>query len=388
MSTTTAHSDLDVLVIGGGQAGLAMGYHLQQTRLRYRIVERNERLGESWRTRFDSLTLFTPRAYSALPGMPVPGDPDGYPTRDEIADYLETYAARFGMPLALGTGIDRLERVDGVFRAATTADDVITARSVVVATGAFQQPAVPPIAQRLAEDVLQLTPNTYRNPAATPAGTVLVVGDGASGRQIARELSDTHRVILAAGHPRRVSKERILGKHLFWWLDKVGALRKSKETAMGRRLMRIDSFPGTGLDLPDLRERGITVVGRLISATGRTVLFADGESIDVDVVVWATGYRDQTDWLAIPEVKDASGAFIEQRGISPLPGLTFVGRSWQWTRGSALLTGVGADAEYVAQHLVQTLATMRDTGTTIGSPKPVVLVPQSKPREDVLDPTG
>jgi putative flavoprotein involved in K+ transport len=387
-TTTTAARDLDVLVIGGGQAGLAMGYHLQQTRLRYRIVERNERLGESWRTRFDSLTLFTPRAYSALPGMPVSGDPDGYPTKDEIADYLEVYAARFGLPLTLGTGIERLERVDDVFRATTTTGDILTARSVVIATGAFQQPAIPPIAQGFEDDVVQLTPNTYRNPAVTPARTVLIVGDGASGRQIARELSDTHRVLLAAGHPRRVSKERILRKHLFWWLDRVGALRKSKETRLGRRLKQIDSFPGTGLDLPDLRERGITVVGRLINAAGRTVAFAGGESIDVDVVVWATGYRDQTDWVAIPEVKDASGAFIEQRGISPLPGLTFIGRSWQWTRGSALLTGVGADAKYVTQHLVQILAAMRDTGTTIGTPKPVVLVPQPKPRKDVLDPTG
>jgi putative flavoprotein involved in K+ transport len=315
------------------------------------LVDRHDRVGDSWRKRFDSLTLFTPRAYSALPGLPVPGDPEGYPTKDEIADYLESYARHFALPISLGTEVERLEHCDGLFRATTTTGTELTAPAVVVATGAFQQPALPPHSRQLATEVVQLTPDSYRNPQQTPAGTVLVVGDGATGRQIARELSATHRVLLATGRPRRVSPHRILGKSIFWWMDKLGILRKSRESAVGRYLMQKDPFPGKELDLRKLRRKSVTVVGRLTGVAGRQVSFVGGEAVEIDVVIWATGYRDRTDWMAIPEVKDAHGAFIQQRGVSPVPGLTFVGRSWQWTRGSALLTGVGADASYVAQRL-------------------------------------
>jgi putative flavoprotein involved in K+ transport len=342
---------LDVLVIGAGQAGLALGHELSQTELRFLLVDRHDRIGDSWRERFDSLTLFTPRAYSALPGLPVPGDPEGYPTKDEIADYLESYAHHFALPVASSTEITRLDRRDGFFRATTTAGTELTARAVVLATGAFQQPVVPALGRHLAAEVVQLTPETYRNPRQTPSGTVLVVGDGATGRQIARELSTTHRVLLATGRPRRVSPERILGKSVFWWMDKLGILRTSRECAVGRFLMRKDPFPGKDLDLGKLRRQGITVVERLTGAAGRQVSFAGGETVEIDAVVWATGYQDRTEWVAIPEAKDARGAFVEQRGVSPVPGLAFVGRSWQWTRGSALLTGVGADASYVTRHL-------------------------------------
>jgi putative flavoprotein involved in K+ transport len=355
MSTTT--TAVDVLIIGAGQAGLAMGYQLRERGLNYLLIERNARIGDSWRARFDSLVLFTPRAYSALPGLPVSGDPDGYPTKDEIADYLETYAAHFRLPIRLGTGIEHLGRSGNGYTAITTSGDIITARAVVIATGAFQEPAVPTIATRFDPEVTQLTPATYRNPQTTPAGTVLVVGDGATGRQIARELAATHHVVLATGRPKRVSPDRILGKPLFWWLDKTGLIRKSRETRLGRKLMAADSFPGKHLDLPRLREAGVTVAGRLTEAVGRQVRFDDGtEATTINTVVWATGYRDRTDWVAIPEVIDETGTFIQQRGISPAPGLTFIGRSWQWSRGSAILTGVGDDAAYVALSIVETLA--------------------------------
>jgi putative flavoprotein involved in K+ transport len=349
-----SNTTLDVLVIGAGQAGLALGHRLKQTRLQFLLVDRHDRVGDNWRTRFESLMLFTPRSYSALPGLPVSGDPEDYPTKDEIADYLESYAQHFDLPVALSTDIERLEQVNGVFSATTTTGRVVFARAVVLATGAFQHPAIPTIAQLLAGDVVQLTPETYRNPQQTPSGTVLVVGDGATGRQIARELSATHRVILSTGRPRRVSPNRILGRNIFWWMDKLGLVRKSRNTAVGRYLMRADPFPGKEIELDKLRRNGVTVVGRLTEAAGRQVSFADGQTAEIDVVIWATGYRDLTEWVAIPEVKDARGAFIEQRGISPVSGLAFIGRSWQWTRGSALLTGVGADANFIVEHLKST----------------------------------
>jgi putative flavoprotein involved in K+ transport len=184
---------------------------------------------------------------------------------------------------------------------------------------------------------------------------VLVVGDGATGRQIALELIANHEVLLAAGHPRRVSPERILGKSIFWWMDKLGILRASRESAVGRYLMKTDPFPGKALELKQLQRQGVDVVGRVAQAEGKRVSFADGKTTDVDAVLWATGYRDDTDWVEIPEAKDSRGNFVHQRGVSPVPNLYFIGRSWQWTRGSALFAGVGEDAAYLTEHIVKRL---------------------------------
>jgi len=184
----TVQETVDLLIIGAGQAGLALGYHLRQTGLRFRLVERQARIGEGWRRRYDSLVLFTPRAYSALPGLPVPGNAWGYPTKDEIADYLEQYAAHFALPVALGNGIRWLEQAEGGFQATMDGGGRVVARAVVIASGAFQAPAVPSLATRFAADVQQWTAETYRNPGQLQKGPVLVVGDGATGRQIALEL--------------------------------------------------------------------------------------------------------------------------------------------------------------------------------------------------------
>lgn len=355
---------LDVLIIGAGQAGLAMGRELQRSGLDILLTDAHARVGDSWRKRFDSLVLFTPRAYSALPGLALQGDPEGYPTRVEIADYLESYAAHIRLPVRTGTRIDRLERAGELFQAIVEGGEVIRARAVVLATGAFQEPIVPPVAEGFASDVVQLTPERYRNPGDVPGGTVLVAGDGATGRQIALELAETRRVILATGRPRRVSPDRVLGKSIFWWLDKTGLLRTSRHSRIGRRLMETDPFPGKHLKLHRLQEKGVTVVGRLASADGRAVTFATGETDEVDAVVWATGYRDRTEWVAIPGVIDTRGAFAHERGISPVPGLYFIGRSWQWSRGSALVTGVGTDAGYIGRHLLRWLGDR----TTVASP--------------------
>jgi putative flavoprotein involved in K+ transport len=348
--------NLEVLVIGGGQAGLAMGYHLKRAGHRFQIVERSPRLGDSWRDRYDSLVLFTPRAYSALPGLPLPGDPDGYPGKDEIADYLERYAGYFDLPLLMETGIRSLTRRDGGFRARTDAGEIIDARAVVLATGAFQRSAIPGISRQLSPDVLQLTPETYKRPGQIAPGRVLVVGDGATGRQIAVELAATHEVLLATGRPRRVSPQRILGRSVFWWMDRIGALRASRETPIGRYLMNADPFPGKDLELGRLRRRGVSVVGRLLDVDGKDAGFAGGETAEVDAVVWATGYKDESRWVAIPEAKDARGGFVHWRGVSPVRGLYLIGWSWQWTRGSALLAGVGDDASYLVGRIAERLS--------------------------------
>lgn len=351
----TLERTLDVLVIGGGQAGLALGYYLQQTPYRFQIVEANARIGDSWRKRYDSLVLFTPRALSALPGLPVPGDPQGYATRVEIADYLETYARHFNLPVVTGTSIHLLERHQDGYHATTQSGVSFDARAVVLASGAFQTPAIPRLASGLSADVRQYTADTYTNPASVPEGTVLVVGDGPSGRDIAAELQRSHCVILASGHPRRLLPERILGRSTWWWLDKLGIVHVSGDSPLGRYLKRVDAFPNKGNTLDDMRRSGVRVVPRLVSAEGTRVAFADGASLDVAAVIWATGYRDNSDWVAIPEVKDARGTFIHHQGIAPLPRFYFIGRPWQRSRGSALLMGVGDDAAMIKDHIVAEL---------------------------------
>jgi putative flavoprotein involved in K+ transport len=184
---------------------------------------------------------------------------------------------------------------------------------------------------------------------------VLVVGDGATGRQIALELAAAHEVLIAVGRPRRVSPDRVLGKSIFWWMDKLGILRASRESAIGRYLMKADPFPGKALELKRLRRQGVNVVGRVLRAEGKKVSFANQKTAVVDYVIWATGYNDDTDWVTIPEAKDTDGSFLHHRGVSPVPNLYFIGRSWQWTRGSALFAGVGADASYITEHIVRRL---------------------------------
>lgn len=311
--------------------------------------------------RYDSLVLFTPRAYSALPSLAVPGDPEGYTTKDEIADYLETYVTHFALPVLGDTPIRWLERTNDGFRATTEAGEIIDCRAVVLATGAYQMPALPLISQQLSADVLQLSPESYTSPAQIPAGSVLVVGDGATGRQIARELNAEHQVLLATGRPRRVSPERILGKSIFWWMDKLGLLRASRESAIGKYLMKADPFPGKALGLKRLGREGVAVVDRLLHVDGKNLTFASGETAEVETVIWATGYREDTDWIAIAEAKDDQGNLLHRRGISPVPHLYLIGRSWQWTRGSALLIGVGDDAVLIKDHIVKEVGEREQT---------------------------
>ncbi|MFL5671685.1 MAG: flavin-containing monooxygenase [Chloroflexota bacterium] len=346
---------VDVLVIGAGQAGLAVGHLLRSVAIRFELVEQNRRIGDSWRQRYDSLSLFTPRSYSHLPGLLLDGDPEGYPTRDEMAAYLERYASHFDIPIRLSTTVVGLERFGTGFIASLDDESTIEARAVVVASGAFQVPAVPAIASGLSPDVKQLTPLSYRNPSSVPAGVVLVVGDGATGRQVAEELATSHRAVLATGKERSLAPQRILGRSIFWWLDHLGLLRLSSDSRLGRRLHARDTIPRRDLRDQKLREAGVELVPRLSGLTGSTATFEDGQSREVTAVVWATGYRDNTSWMHIGEAVDSSGRFIESRGLSPVPNLFFVGRPWQTSQGSALVTGVGADAQAIATRSIAML---------------------------------
>ena len=345
----------DVLVIGGGQAGLVTAYYLTQSGLQVRVVDRHRRVGDAWRQRYDSLTLFTSRAFSQLPGLALQGDPAGYPSKDDIADYLEQYAAHHRLPVATATEVVRLTRGANAFRADMNTGLTVNASAVVIATGPFQVPVIPPWAANLATEVMQLTAATYRNPGQLPSGTVLVAGDGATGRQIALDLAPTHHVLLAAGKRRHVLPQRLLGRDIFWWMATLGLYRASRASWVGRLLRARDPFPGKHLELAALKQAGIEVIARITGGGGNTIECANGDRHGIDAVVWAVGYRDDFSWLKIEE-RDGQlhRGGSEKYGLTTVPGLYYVGRSWQSARGSALIGGVAHDAAHVVQHITGT----------------------------------
>lgn len=292
-----------VLVIGAGQAGLAAGYYLKIAGLSFTIVDRDKRVGDSWRARYDSLTLFTPRQFSALPGLDLPGNRELYASRDEFADYLERYAHDFGLPVQPSRNVVCVRKTgNDAFEAELDDGTRLFASEVIVATGAFQRAIVPATATKFGHEVLQLTTETYRNAMQLPDGTVLVVGDGASGRDIAVETRRLQPVILAAGKSRRLFPERLLGKSIWWWLNLAGVLSASAGSWIGNKLKQSDAFPDRDRSIDSLKKRGIRIVPRLIEAAGTEARFADRTSATIRTAIWAIGYRDDSDWVDIPEV--------------------------------------------------------------------------------------
>jgi putative flavoprotein involved in K+ transport len=276
---------LDVVVVGGSQAGLAMAWHLARQGLRFVVLEAGARLGHVWRSRWDSLKLFTPAQYDALPGLPFPGPADSYPTKDPVADYLEAYANAFHLPVRLNARVIDLRRTEeGVFEA-RTADQTYRARQVVAATGPFQVPFVPAAARKLDESVTQLHSFGYRNPEPLPDGPVLVVGGGNSGFQIAEELAATRQVDLSIGTRNPKLPRRLAGKDLFWWLTRLGLMRVTASSRLGRRIQARGEFV-IGGNRRRLERAGVRIRPRAVDAEGRTVRFADGSTLDVGVVIW------------------------------------------------------------------------------------------------------
>ncbi|WP_254528453.1 flavin-containing monooxygenase [Natrinema gelatinilyticum] len=350
----------DTVVIGGGQAGLVTGYYLRQHEQDFVILDAGERIGDVWRNRWDSLRVFTPARYSSLPGMAYPTSPYHFPGKDEVADYLETYADRFDLPVDFGVRVRKLERDGDRYR--ITADDRrIEAANVVVAMSSYQVPVVPDFADELADDIVQVHANDYRNPEQLQDGGVLVVGAGNSGAEIALEVADSHQTWVSGsdvGHvPFHI--DSWFGRHLGGpFVMRVLFHRiLTTGTPIGRRLRPKVLSRGGPLVRAKPEDLSVTGIDRVARTTavrnGQPVVGAD-RVLDVANVVWCTGFRPDFSWIDLPvfDGQNQPKEPVHDRGVVPdAPGLYFVGLFFLYSMTSSLFTGVDRDARYVVDHL-------------------------------------
>lgn len=351
---------VDVLIIGGGQAGLGAAYWLHRTTdLAVQIIDRAA-VGASWLERWESLRLFTPRRFSALPGMRFPAG-ERFPTKTEVADYLRCYAHRSGVPVQTGHHVQRLTENGGEFRVETSRS-VIQARHVVIATGPFAAPYVPLAGRDLSDSVFQLHSSGYRRPGDIPDGDVVIVGGGNSAAQLAVELADTHRVTIVSPRPLWFLPATLLGADLYWWLYLTGTLNARASSPVSRYVRRRgDAIIGTDLR----REIKVGRVGlltqRVTGATGRDLVLADGSRVRAENVLWCTGFRPDLRWLQVPGALDAAGEPVHRRGASPVPGLHWMGLPWQTRLNSSIIDGVDRDARATAKRIYAGLPTGSST---------------------------
>ena len=340
----------DTIIIGGGQAGLAVGYHLAQQGRDFVILEANEQIGESWRRRWDSLKLFTPAKFSRLPGMAFPAEDLHYPTKNEMADYLETYARRFNLPVQLGVNVKRLSRERENF-AITSEGPQLAARQVVVATGGYHSPRIPTFAKDLNPKIHQIHSKDYQNPAQLPIGDTLVVGVGNSGGEIAMELAETRQVWLSGKPTAQLPKPKKFMLNLLWWFlhnatrmdTRFGRFFKSK---MGHK-----GAPLEGLSEKDFAAAGINRLSKTVGTRDGKPVFEDGNSMEVINIVWATGFRNDFSWIDLP-VFDAQGDPVHERGVvTAEPGLYFTGLHYLYSVSSGLIGGTRRDAGYIAEQI-------------------------------------
>lgn len=335
-----------VLIIGAGQAGLALGYFLKQKNVSFVMVAMGRSVGEVWRDRYDSLVLFTPRSHSGLPGMDLNGNRNEYATKDEIAHYLTQYVIHFELPIHFNTEVISLEKMHDGFRVISTKGEYF-AKKVVVATGPFQKPFIPKLTDSFTDNILQIHTSSYRNSSQLQDGPVLVVGGGNSGAQIAVELSSGRDVYLSVGHKMKFLPLQILGKSIFWWFDLLGILDTNINSKLGQLISK-QSDPIFGLELKKLISKGrVHLKPRTKSMGSDMIYFDDHTNVKVSNIIWATGFYSDYSWIRIPNILGKNGKPRHHRGVSSVQDLFFLGLPWQYKRGSGLIGGVGEDAEYL-----------------------------------------
>jgi putative flavoprotein involved in K+ transport len=362
---------IDTLVIGGGQAGLSAGYYLKQRGIPFLILDADARIGDHWREHWDSLRLYSPARSDGLPGMPFPASGYAYPTGRQMGDYLEAYAARFGLPVRSGIRVDSVRAVgDGRTGYLVSAgDERFEAAQVVVAAGSFRTPLVPAFAGQLDPGIRQLHSSEYRNLSQLQNGPVLVVGVSHSGADVAFEAASAHRTFLSGKVHGQLPlavidtwRARIAWPVVAFLASHVLTIR----TPIGRK-MAIEVRKGGGpllrIRLPDLDRVGVErYSARTVGARGGKPVLDDGTVLDVSNVIWCTGFRQDYGWIELPDVVDDDGWPRQQRGVAPTPGLYFLGIPFQYAFTSMLVGGAGRDARYVVDRIAERAQATRSAG--------------------------
>ena len=351
----------DTIIVGGGQAGLATGYYLKQQHRDFVILDANQRIGDSWRKRWDSLRLFTPVGYDALPGMPFPAPARSFPTKDDMADYLEGYAQHFDLPLRTGTRVEHLSKQDAGFMLKAN-DQQYTADHVVVAMSSWQSPRIPPFAGELDANIVQLHAGEYHSPSQLRDGEVLIVGAGNSGADIALDVAHNHTTWLSGRDTGHIAFriESFLARFLLIHIV-LGLLFHrilTIKTPMGRKMRRESLSHGMPLirvKPKDIADAKIQRLPRTVGVRDGQPLLEDGRILNVTNVIWCTGFRPDFSWIDLPIFSE--GEPIHERGVvRPVPGLYFVGLNFLFAVSSGQIHGVGRDAKYIARQLALTSA--------------------------------
>jgi putative flavoprotein involved in K+ transport len=354
---------IQTIIIGGGQAGLSVGYHLSRRNLPFVILDTNDRIGDSWRARWDSLRLFTPACLDSLDGMPFPAPPFSFPTKDEMADYLRTYAEHFRLPVRNSVRVDGLTR-DGNRYVIAAGDRTFEAEHVVVAMANYQQPRVPAFASALSPSIVQMHSVAYRRPSQLQPGGVLLVGAGNSGSEIAMELSRSgHRVLMSGrdtGHvPFRIDGFAARHGLTRFLLRFVFHRVLTTNTPLGRKArphILTHGGPLIRVKPRDLAAAGVERVGKTLGVCDGKPMLEDGRILDVTNVIWSTGFAPSCAWIDLP-IFGADGEPRQERGcVSGEPGLYFVGRQFLYAMSSTMIHGVGRDADFVAQTIAMRIA--------------------------------
>ena len=354
MSTVGEVKRIQTVVIGAGQAGLSVGYHLKQRGLPFVILEGNARVGDTWRKRWDSLRLFTAARFDGLAGLPFPAPPHWFPTKDEMADYLESYVRHFELPVETGVTVDRLTRQGSTYHV-SAGDRQYEADQVVVAMATFQKPTVPAFAPELSPEIVHLHSSDYRNPQQLRDGAVLIVGAGNSGSEIAMELSRAGHQIWVSGRdvghaPFRM--DTFIGRHLLapFLLRVVFHRILTTSTPMGRRRRPnglVHTAPLIRVRPQELAAAGVTRVPKVVGVRNGLPLLENGQTLGVANVVWCTGFDPGFWWIDVP-VFGATGEPVHERGVvTSEPGLYFVGLHYLHAMSSTMIHGVSRDAAHI-----------------------------------------
>jgi putative flavoprotein involved in K+ transport len=356
-TTTSTVEDHETIVIGGGQAGLAMGYHLSRLGLPFVILDASERIGDSWRARWHSMRLFTPARRDGLPGRPFPARKHSFPTRDEMADYLDDYAMHFELPVRTGVRVDALGLADDGRFLIAAGDRRYAADQVVVATGPFQRAHVPAFAGDLDPRITHMHSSVYRSPDEMPEGGVLVVGAGNSGADIALELAADRHVFLSGelGAEIPFDIEGVAGRLIFPVLWQVWSHVLTFGSPVGRRALpkiRAGMEPRIRVKTKDLTAAGVEFVPRTAGVRDGQPLLDDGRVLEVSAVIWATGYRPALDWIDLPVIAENGDIETDHHGaVCAHPGLYRLGRAFLYAFNSHTVGGVGRDAERIARRI-------------------------------------